>query len=88
MDPHISKDDDDDIDNNDTSKHQSAADNPHAGQIEDIINELPAHKSKVIASKISKFARGFKIPDDKKSKKEVNQKFISKISIYNVLMSN
>ena len=31
-------------------------------------NELPAHQSKVIASKISKCARGFKIPADKKPK--------------------
>jgi hypothetical protein len=38
-------------------------------RIEDItIDELPDHKSKVIVSKISKFAHGFKIPDDKKPK--------------------
>jgi hypothetical protein len=54
---------------NDTSKQQQLADNPQDKRIEDIkINELPAHKSKVIASKISKFARGFKIPDYKKPK--------------------
>ena len=53
----------------DTRKKHKSSDNPQGKRIEDvIINELPSHKSKVIASKISEFARGFKIPDDKKSK--------------------
>jgi hypothetical protein len=55
-----------------TSKNQQqqrSADNMQGEQIEDItIDELPDHKSKVIVSKISKFAHGFKIPDDKKPK--------------------
>ena len=53
-----------------TSKNQQpSADNMQGERIEDItIDELPDHKSKVIVSKISKFARGFKIPDDKKPK--------------------
>jgi hypothetical protein len=54
-----------------TSKNQQQplADNMQGEQIEDItIDELPDHKSKVIVSKISKFAHGFKIPDDKKPK--------------------
>ena len=55
-------------DDNGNSKQQSPADNSQAEQIEDGINKLPANKSKVIASKISKFARGFKIPDNKKPK--------------------
>jgi hypothetical protein len=55
-------------DDNGTSKQQSPADNSQAEQIEDGINKLPANKSKVIASKISKFASGFKIPDNKKPK--------------------
>jgi hypothetical protein len=55
-------------DDNGTSKQQSPADNSQAEQIEDGINKLPANKSKVIASKISKFASGFKIPDNKKQK--------------------
>jgi hypothetical protein len=55
-------------DDNDTRKQQSPADNSQAEQIEDGINKLPANKSKVIASKISKFASGFKIPDNKKPK--------------------
>jgi hypothetical protein len=54
-------------DDNDTNKQQQPADNFQAERIEGI-NELPANKSKVIASKISKFARGFKIPDNKKLK--------------------
>ena len=54
-------------DDNDTRKQQPA-DNSQAEQIEDGINKLPANKSKVIASKISKFASGFKIPDNKKPK--------------------
>jgi hypothetical protein len=54
---------------NNTKKKQESADNLQGERIEDIlINELPSQKSKVIASKISNFARGFKIPDDKKSK--------------------
>ena len=54
---------------NDTRKKQESADNHQGERREDIIiNELPSHKSKVIASKISNFARGFKIPDDKKPK--------------------
>ena len=54
---------------NDAKKKQKSADNLQGERIEDIlINELPSQKSKVIASKISNFARGFKIPDDKKSK--------------------
>ena len=54
---------------NDTKNKQESADNHQGERIEDvIINELPSHKSKVIASKISNFARGFKIPDDKKPK--------------------
>ena len=55
-------------DDNGNSKQQSPADNSQAEQIEDGINKLPANKSKVIASKISKFASGFKIPDNKKQK--------------------
>ncbi|HEX2123982.1 MAG TPA: hypothetical protein VHF44_00100 [Nitrososphaeraceae archaeon] len=55
-------------DDNDTRKQQQPADNSQAEQIEDGINKLPANKSKVIASKISKFASGFKIPDNKKPK--------------------
>jgi hypothetical protein len=56
-------------DDNDTSKQQQPpADNSQTERIEGSINELPAHKSKVIASKIGIFARGFKIPDNKKSK--------------------
>lgn len=56
-------------DDNYTNKQQQPADNFQAKRIEeDGINELPANKSKVIASKISKFARGFKIPDNKKPK--------------------
>ena len=55
-------------DDNGNSKQQSPADNSQAEQIEDGINKLPANKSKVIASKISKFASGFKIPDNKKPK--------------------
>jgi hypothetical protein len=55
-------------DDKDTSKQPPPADNSQTERIEDSINELPAHKSKVIASKIGKFARGFKIPDNKKSK--------------------
>ena len=54
-----------------TSKNQQqwSADNMQGERIEDItIDELPYHKSKVIVSKISKFAHGFKIPDDKKPK--------------------
>jgi hypothetical protein len=62
MDP-ISKND------NETRKKQVSADNHQDERIDDIIiNELPSHKSKIIASKISNFARGFKIPDDKKPK--------------------
>jgi hypothetical protein len=54
---------------NDTKKKQKSADNLQGERIEDILtNELPSQKSKVIASKISNFARGFKIPDDKKPK--------------------
>jgi hypothetical protein len=54
---------------NDTRKKQESVDNLQGERIEDIIiNELPSQKSKVIASKISNFARGFKIPDDKKPK--------------------
>jgi hypothetical protein len=55
----------------DTSKkkQQRSADNTQGKRIEDItIDELPDQKSKVIVSKISKFAHGFKIPDDKKPK--------------------
>jgi hypothetical protein len=55
-------------DDNDTNKPQQPADNFQAERIEDGINELPVNKSKVIASKISKFARGFRIPDNKKPK--------------------
>jgi len=55
-------------DDNDTSKQSPPADNSQTERIEDSINELPAYKSKVIASKIGKFARGFKIPGNKKSK--------------------
>jgi hypothetical protein len=54
-----------------TSKNQQqpSADNMQGERIEDItIDELPDHESKVIVSKISKFAHGFKIPDDKKPK--------------------
>jgi hypothetical protein len=54
-----------------TSKNQQqwSADNMQGERIEDItIDELPDHKSNVIVSKISKFAHGFKIPDDKKPK--------------------
>jgi hypothetical protein len=53
-----------------TSKNQQpSADNMQGERIEDItIDELADHKSKVIVSKISKFAHGFKIPDDKKPK--------------------
>ena len=54
---------------NETRKKQESADSLQGERIEDIlINELPSQKSKVIASKISNFARGFKIPDDKKPK--------------------
>jgi hypothetical protein len=50
-------------------KQQRSADNTQGERIEDItIDELPDQKSKVIVSKISKFAHGFKIPDDKKPK--------------------
>ena len=55
----------------DTSKkkQQRSTDNTQGERVEDItIDELPDQKSKVIASKISKFAHGFKIPDDKKPK--------------------
>jgi hypothetical protein len=65
-------------DDNGTSKQQSPADNSQAEQIEDGINKLPANKSKVIASKISKFASGFKIPDNKKqkiSKSKVHERY-------------
>jgi hypothetical protein len=57
-------------DDNDTSKQQQQppADNSRAKRVEDDINKLPTNKSKVIASKISKFASGFKIPDNKKQK--------------------
>jgi hypothetical protein len=55
-------------DDNDTSKQQPPADNSRAKRVEDDINKLPTNKSKVIASKISKFASGFKIPDNKKQK--------------------
>jgi hypothetical protein len=60
-------------DDNDTSKQQQqppppTADNSRAKRVEDDINKLPTNKSKVIASKISKFASGFKIPDNKKQK--------------------
>ena len=61
---HPLSEDDDDI----SKKQRQSADNPQAERIKDIIDKLPAHKSKVIASKIGKFARGFKIPDDKKAK--------------------
>jgi hypothetical protein len=54
---------------NKTKKKQEPADNLQGERTEDIlINEFPSQKSKVIASKISNFARGFKIPDDKKPK--------------------
>ena len=54
---------------NNAKKKQESADNLQGERIEDIlINEFPSQKSKVIASKISNFARGFKIPDDKKPK--------------------
>ncbi len=53
----------------DTRRKHKSSDNLQGERIEDvIINELPSDKSKVIASKISEFARGFKIPDDKKPK--------------------
>ena len=55
-------------DDNDTSKQPPPADNSRAKRVEDDINKLPTNKSKVIASKISKFASGFKIPDNKKQK--------------------
>jgi hypothetical protein len=58
-----------DKDNSKKKKQQRSADNTQGERIEDItIDELPDQKSKVIASKISKFAHGFKIPDDKKPK--------------------
>jgi hypothetical protein len=55
-------------DDNDTSKQPPPEDNSQTERIEDDINNLPTNKSKVIASKISKFASGFKIPDNKKQK--------------------
>ncbi len=55
-------------DDNDTSKQRPPEDNSQTERIEDDINKLPTNKSKVIASKISKFASGFKIPDNKKQK--------------------
>ena len=55
-------------DDNDTSKQPPPADNSQTERIKDDINKLPTNKSKVIASKISKFASGFKIPDNKKPK--------------------
>ncbi len=55
-------------DDNDTSKQPPPVDNSQTDRIEDDINKLPTNKSKVIASKISKFASGFKIPDNKKQK--------------------
>ena len=55
-------------DDNDISKQPPPADNSQIERIEDDINKLPTNKSKVIASKISKFASGFKIPDNKKQK--------------------
>ncbi|MBD0361127.1 MAG: hypothetical protein ICV56_10500 [Nitrososphaeraceae archaeon] len=55
-------------DDNDTSKQPPLADSSQTERIEDDINKLPINKSKVIASKISKFASGFKIPDNKKQK--------------------
>ena len=55
-------------DDNDTSKQSPPADNSQTERIEDDINKLPTNKSKIIASKISKFASGFKIPDNKKQK--------------------
>jgi hypothetical protein len=55
-------------DDNDTSKQPPPADSSQTERIEDDINKLPTNKSKVIASKISKFASGFKIPDNKKQK--------------------
>ncbi len=55
-------------DDNDTSKPPPPEDNSQTERIEDDINKLPTNKSKIIASKISKFASGFKIPDNKKQK--------------------
>ena len=40
-------------DDKDTSKQPPPADNSQTERIEDSINELPAHKSKVIASKLA-----------------------------------
>ena len=58
-----------DKDNSKKKKKQRSADNTQCERIEDItIDELPDQKSKVIVAKISKFAHGFKIPDDKKPK--------------------
>ncbi len=54
-------------DDNDTSK-PPPEDNSQTERIEDDINKLPTNKSKIIASKISKFASGFRIPDNKKQK--------------------
>jgi hypothetical protein len=55
-----------DKDTSKKKKQQRSVDNTQGERIEDItIDELPDQKSKVIASKISKFAHGFKIPDDK-----------------------
>ena len=51
----LSKDDD-------NNSNQNSEDVPQAERIEDSISNL-LDKHKVIASKISKFAQGFKIPD-------------------------
>jgi hypothetical protein len=52
----LSKDDD-------NTSNQNSEGVPQAERIEDSISNLP-DKHKVIASKISKFAQGFKIPDE------------------------
>ena len=64
--PYLSDDDDDDDDNNNRS----------GVNVQDELIENPTDKpstykkrDKIISSKINRFAKGFKIPNDKKRKK-------------------
>ena len=65
--PYLSDDDDDD--NNNNNNNRSGV------NVQDELIENPADKSstykrdKIISSKINRFAKGFKIPNDKKRKK-------------------
>jgi Ni/Co efflux regulator RcnB len=63
-------DDDDDYDNNNNNNNRSRV------NVQDEIIENPTDKpstykkrDKIISSKINRFAKGFKIPNDKKRKK-------------------